>query len=547
MSKRLQAPAMALGLTSICMAWLISPLVSPRHATIYHWSGSASTLFGTAFVAVLIAWAALTLLLLSIRSPGWWRKIVWLVILLYVPWIAVLTLYSLRPPQWLPLPAAVLVLFAWDFLVVIWAIDKRLDPLIEFSSTVLVFLAISGVLCLGEMAWFWWSARSLNDPRPLHQAQKVMNDDPKPRILWIVFDELSYEQVYERRYPGLELPAFDALATEATVFTHTVPEGIRTEAVFPALMTGEPIDDIRSSADGQLSMHNSKTKRWERFEQQDTVFQRALEAGYGTAIVGWYNPYCRMMPAVLERCFTTGDSSIGIRPDGTPWSNLRGSFGVLLTGLPWSGQLHVANWLRVPDHMRKWDGVDYERIAAAGDEVLADRSATFALLHLPIPHPPGIYDRRTGQLTTGSATYIDNLALADRYLAHVRSVLERNGQWDSSTVVLMGDHSWRTRLLWEDSFWWTDEEQRASNGGKFDDRPAYIVKLAGQHAGVRIDAPFQALETHDLLDALMTGTIRSAEDLQTWVRQSGGEPTASQGGEKGPRAGKGGRYGRQGD
>jgi hypothetical protein len=54
-----------------------------------------------------------------------------------------------------------------------------------------------------------------------------------------VFDELSYRQGYERRFPALQLPAFDALAAQATVFTHTIPAGIMTEKVLPSLLTGE--------------------------------------------------------------------------------------------------------------------------------------------------------------------------------------------------------------------------------------------------------------------------------------------------------------------
>ena len=37
-----------------------------------------------------------------------------------------------------------------------------------------------------------------------------------------------------------------------------------------------------------------------------------------------------------------------------------------------------------------------------------------------------------------------NLALCDDYLGHVRKELEDNGTWDSTTLVLMGDNSWRT-------------------------------------------------------------------------------------------------------
>jgi hypothetical protein len=60
------------------------------------------------------------------------------------------------------------------------------------------------------------------------------------------------------------------------------------------------------------------------------------------------------------------------------------------------------------------------------------------LLHLPIPHPNGIYDRHTGQLATAGSSYIDNLALADRCLAGIRRTLVESGQWDSATVVVMG-------------------------------------------------------------------------------------------------------------
>ena len=64
---------------------------------------------------------------------------------------------------------------------------------------------------------------------------------------------------------------------------------------------------------------------------------------------------------------------------------------------------------------------------------------------MAVPHPGGIYNRSTRTFSTLNATYIDNLALADSYLAHVRSLLKAQGKWDSSAVVIMGDHSWRTK------------------------------------------------------------------------------------------------------
>jgi arylsulfatase A-like enzyme len=141
---------------------------------------------------------------------------------------------------------------------------------------------------------------------------------------------------------------------------------------------------------------------------------------------------------------------------------------------------------------------------------------TFTFLHLPIPHPNGIYDRKAHRLIAGPSSYLDNLVLADRYLSHLRAELEKSGQWDSSTILVMGDHGWRTSLVWEKTSGLTAEEQKASLKA-FDPRPAYIIKLAGQRTGRRVDTPFDARETRALVDEVMAGRVRTADDLQRWV------------------------------
>jgi hypothetical protein len=123
-----------------------------------------------------------------------------------------------------------------------------------------------------------------------------------------------------------------------------------------------------------------------------------------------------------------------------------------------------------------WNHVaDYRKLLTAGDRFLDDLSLSFVLIHMPVPHPGEIYDRRIGAFGKAGASYLDNLALADRYLDHVHLLLEQRGEWNSSTIVIIGDHSWRTKLVWVGSPEWTAEDQAASNGGEYDDRPAYIV------------------------------------------------------------------------
>jgi arylsulfatase A-like enzyme len=150
------------------------------------------------------------------------------------------------------------------------------------------------------------------------------------------------------------------------------------------------------------------------------------------------------------------------------------------------------------------------------DQLLKDRSATFVSLHMPIPHGPNIYNRQTASFATSNPSYLDNLALCDVYLGHVRKELEENGTWDSTTLVLMGDHSWRITS----GAGLAPEELAASDGGQFDDRPAYIVKLAHQNTPERIDTLFTALRTRDLFDNLLTGRITTSRQLAGWVQHA---------------------------
>jgi hypothetical protein len=139
---------------------------------------------------------------------------------------------------------------------------------------------------------------------------------------------------------------------------------------------------------------------------------------------------------VLDHCFWTSHSELrgGMHSGQSVISN---------TESPMLNVLEMMPWHRPAPDSIYFHQLDYQELLVAGDKLLEDRSATFVLLHMPIPHGPGIYDRRTASFATSNPTYLDNLVLCDRYLAHVRKELEENGTWDSATLVLMDDRSWR--------------------------------------------------------------------------------------------------------
>lgn len=510
----------AFGIATLCLLAILGPLLTPSHTIIYHTSSSALPLFAAVLFDLFAFATLLTAALLLAEKPGRLQFVIWSAILLALPLVLlknVSMLVGFILPR--PLIQAILALSFAAFLVlqIFWrpSFIPWFQRLRRFLRVVLSFVALSGVFMVGQLLWYAWQVRALNPPVVLHQRTASV---AKPRVIWIVLDELSYQQVYEQRYPGLQLPAFDQLAQESTVFTHVVPAGLYTEDVIPSLMTGHVANGIRVSPDGQhLSLQYAADGRWHLFDAHQTVFEDALNSGYSTAVAGWFNPYCRLLPQVLDRCYWISQL---LYPGGID-SNLSLADNMLQQITHVTRTMHSLLAGHAPplyEPAQKLHLADYQALRNAADALLSDPDASFLFLHMPIPHPLGIYNRHKKALTLGSASYIDNLALADDYLAHVREQLIRQKEWDSSTIVIMGDHSWRTSMIWSKLRGWTPEDRAASHNAQFDDRPAYIVKLPSQQHGARIDASFKAIHTRALLDALLAGQLHTPDELNAWVK-----------------------------
>jgi Sulfatase len=513
---------MALGLTMVCLAVLVDPLASSNHLTIYHLDGSAYSIFGPVFILICIVWLFFTLVFWMTKKSGLLQTIVFVSAGFLLPW-TVLKYWFIQsgsPPRWLNLAAFISPLIIAAIVVMERRSSGRTFSKIQSVTPIILgCLGVGGSVVLIQLLWCGWGVRSLNSVSSY--SKPIPSQARKPhRIVWLILDELSYQQVYESRFPGLQLPNFDRLAAQSVVFSHVIPAGPRTEIVIPSLMTGHEVDQIRSSADGRrVAMHDPSTEKWVRFDEHDTIFQDTADMGYSTGVSGWFNPYCRILPTILNSCFWANELGFhgAMVPNHPIWWNTKQFF--VHQFRTFSSLIKAPNmpsllWQDAQSHQR-----DYWSLSAAADRLLDDPSIDFVFLHMPIPHPVGIYDRKTQALEIGHHSYIDNLALADLYLGHLRSELDKTGGWNSATVVVMGDHSWRT-YMWYGQYPWTPEDNLASHNGKFDDRPGYIVKLPNQTRGYAIDKPFAAVRTRALLDALIRDKLQTPEELASWATQN---------------------------
>jgi hypothetical protein len=285
------------------------------------------------------------------------------------------------------------------------------------------------------------------------------HDSSKQRIVWILFDELSYDQTFDHPALGIELPNFDRLRAGSVSFSKLKPIGYTTDRIIPSLFLGVRIDKFRSTNEGQLSYWDEAQRNWLAYDPNATLFGLARRSGWKSAVDGWYNPYCGILAPTLDFCYRDPGivlvpiEEYGASEDLSPLANavaVPNEIQAALTG-------RTKN--TAAEHMRA-----YLNIMAHTQAIIDDSRLRFAFLHIPAPHPPGIYDRRSHSLRPGG-NYLDNLVLADDTLGVLMREIDASPSASQTTVIVSSDHSWRIPM-WRPAADWSAEEERAS-AGKF--------------------------------------------------------------------------------
>ena len=240
----------------LVLAILIPPYLIERSQSLF----PVGTVEGYVIVMTVI-WAALLLLLL-LRFPVWYRR-------------------SMRIASW---GCAACALFALSSIgQLIWVASWRPGPHIKTAV---------------------WSA--YGQPK---SSQPAAAQPPRQhkRIVWILFDELSYQQVFERRARDLPMPNFDALKAQSTIFTNVQPVGYKTVKIIPSLFSNQRIDDFHYSVKNRFWLHEDggSVRAWRRLTGSGTIFADAQQRGWRTSVVGWYNPYCTIYGDALDDCYWT--------------------------------------------------------------------------------------------------------------------------------------------------------------------------------------------------------------------------------------------------
>jgi hypothetical protein len=380
--------------------------------------------------------------------------------------------------------------------VVVWLIVLHYRPASHIAAGVVAFFLPLVALTFGQAVW---KAVHYDDSEfRVRLAPLIPTARELPRVLWIICDEWDYSLTFEDRDPSLSLPQIDRLRGETLFASNAHPPGPETPISIPGYVTGRLVDDVSYRGPYHLEIRYRDADRpWFSLAREPNVFGRVRALGLNTAVVGWFHPYCGLFQNDLVSCewweMAMQHNSMGRTFRAALAGEAESLFETTL--LSPFGQS-----LALKEHI-----ATYRSVVAAAQAIVNNRQFQFTYVHLPVPHAPFGYSRKTGRFDLSNSPvkgYIDSLALLDRTLGELRQSMESARTWDDTSVLITTDHPFREAELIH---------------GKFDPRIPFFFKLAGQHQGLSYEAPFNTVLIQDLLLAVLRQEVTDAPGAARWL------------------------------
>ena len=484
--------AAAVSLANLCFFgfWHAILFSTPLLAPAWTWRDLLAIAVNVSALSALF-WMLIHLGKRSRRLPGWHRCLYLLAPLILLRLLE-LRHYRLLRRLWTAEEdnALPILLAAATLLLAAYAVVRWRRALLAAAEVLTLCLLAFVPASFFQAAWVVYGDRAGMSEGPMASAPLLPVRTGQPRMVWIVFDEMDWRYVFPRRPASLRMPEMDRLRAQSIYAESAFQPGLETSESMMSYLYGRQVYSVEPTGKASFRLLFLDEPRQVEGPGAPDLFSQARQAGFNTALVGWFLPYCRLFKQSLNRCY--GESMEtrvrGFQPD------LATSFRSQLRTLSplEARQRHVERYLAMLEEAR---------------QAAADPKLGLVVLHLAVPHEPAIYRRDRGELTLFNFRpdwYFDNLALADRALGDLRREMERAGLWDASTVLVTSDHSLR---------WY------AMLDGTVDPRVPFLVKLAGEQQEVIYHAPLRSLVAHDLTLALLRAELSQPQEVIRWLER----------------------------
>lgn len=336
---------------------------------------------------------------------------------------------------------------------------------------------------------------------------------PAHRVVWIVFDELS-QKVLEQQLGHGSLPGFRHLLDESIAATAARSPANSTKVSVPALISGQTVQHAVEAGPRLLwlTLADGQGGSWTAL---GTIFSWARAHQYAASIVGWYHPYGKLFGADTVRTVSADPAPAPYKTLSDERAGLAGSvrneFRVLAGSIPFSTQMRLIDFSAI---VRQREAEYLASLEGAAAQEAANPSRALVFLHLPLPHPPGIYDSTLKRVDTRRPhSYLESLDQMDRLLTTIRDTMEATGASRNTVLIVSSDHTLRT-AGWRNREGWYEPD----NAIPVDDRVPFVVHFPGAHAlGIEFHRDLHTIVSRALIEQLLTGEVQSENDALAWL------------------------------
>lgn len=333
---------------------------------------------------------------------------------------------------------------------------------------------------------------------------KESKPEIKSRVVWIIFDELDYRIAFENRPTDIKMPEFDRLLQNSLYTTNAKSPGQSTIHVIPSLLIGKKLESEESFTKSDILLTNPNLKEPIKFSEEPNLFTKIKKMDGDIGVIGWYHPYCRTFAEYLSTCQWETRDVLNDFETKSLFEAIVGNYIRMFNALPSEYRsLFSSNAEYVRRHNSLLEG---------SKKVVSNPDIDFSFIHLPVPHFPYRYNRKTDDFSGGEG-YIDNLVLTDKVLGELRKKMETANLWDETVVIVSSDHQLRIK---RNKNFLTKSDFEITKGIE-DLRIPFIVKLKNQNESIKHDKPFNIVNTQDLILKIIRGKISSSDELKEWM------------------------------
>lgn len=263
------------------------------------------------------------------------------------------------------------------------------------------------------------------------------SNERKKIVVWIVFDALSMEKIYENK----NLENFNKIIQTSDIYSNYKVNINDTGHSIPSMVLGRDVRKIKTIYEDKKISRNffDEQGKFITINFDNSIFDEISGEGKSIYINGWYYPYCHMI-TVYNECFSnlySWDLYYSYNFDFLLIFNLYKMFPFREFFLKkYENIFHVENF-------GFKEAVKSHKFSLEHFLNALDDKFQFYFYHASYPHRPYIFDSKKNSYKENyfdKSYYEDNLIMTDLALGEIIKTLKLKNNFENSLIIISSDH-----------------------------------------------------------------------------------------------------------